>query len=384
MIKKLFCILLLTFIISSPLVVFADGMMIAPPDRYIWETDQKAVIFHKNGMETLVLSVTFSGNAEDFAWIVPTASRPEVSKSSDELFTSLDELTRIMPDYPKSTGLGHMNRADVMEQGVVVIETKQVEYYDISVLAADDSKALVQWLNENGYEYPEEGRYILQSYIDNNWYFTAIKVIDEYAALNVERQFRDGHAIPLRLDFKTEKIVYPLKISSVVAGNSLKGRPIIDYEYMDEGLVEDSEGIAVPVPAPERAPVDYYYDESMGILLYVITDNKQTLPKFDTLYASWIDKDTIEDLAYDDEGNAWMKVGQDKYFLTKLYRRMTRAQMTNDLFLRQADDNEAVNALQEKEKGWAGFIWVVSIGGLLFLALFGILTVYGVKKEQGQ
>jgi len=322
------------------------------------------------------LSVTFQGDAEDFAWIVPTPSQPEVSKSSDELFASLDEITHIMPDYPKMAGFGYMGSMDSMNEGVLVLATKQVGYYDISVLAAYDSTALVKWLNENGYNYPEEGRYILGEYIDNGWYFTAIKIVDEYAGKAVRGQLRDGHAIPLRLDFATEKIVYPLKISSVVTDEFLNSKPVVDYEYM-----EDYDGVTIPVPDPRRAPDRYYRDESMGILLYVITDSKQMIPKFDTLYAGWVKNETIEDLAYGDEGNSWMEVSQEKYFLTKLYRRMERSQMTSDLFLRQAKDNDAMNAPQEKDKSFAAFVWVVTVGGIMFLVLLGLVVVHGIRKE---
>ena len=200
-----------------------------------------------------------------------------------------------------------------------------------------------------------------------------IKVIDEYAALSVASQMRSGHAIPLRLDFASEKIVYPLKISSVVGNHSY---PTVDYEYM-----EDNEGVAVPVPAPRDSTREYYYDRSMGILIYVITDNKQALPKFDTLYAGWVSDKTIEELAYDDEGDAWLEVPQDKYFLTKLYRRMRRSEMTNDLFLRQASNNDVVNASDERDKDFTAFIWVMIAGGIVFLVLLILVILNSVKKE---
>ncbi len=350
MVKK---IVFLLFILSLllPGIALADGMIIPPPEYYIWETQQKAVIFHEEGREILVLSVSFQGNAEDFAWIVPTPSRPEVDKASDELFDSLEELT--MPRYDIAGPMPLLEREVMMgvDKGVYVLETKQVEYYEIAVLAASDGDALVEWLNENGYEYPESAGYVLEGYIQNGWYFTAVKISDEYLGGNIEGQLISGHPVPLRLDFLTDKIVYPLKISSV---------------QINEELV------------PRR----YYPHNQVGILLYVFSDNRQELPKFVTEYAGWVEKDVIENLAYDDNGEPWLSPGKDKYFLTKLYRSMARAEMTNDLFLRQAKNNETVNApgLAE-ERGWGGFITVMVIGGGLLLVLLLILIFSGMRKD---
>lgn len=40
--------------------------------------------------------------------------------------------------------------------GVELLERKRVGIYDVSILSATDPSALIQWLNENGYNFPEE------------------------------------------------------------------------------------------------------------------------------------------------------------------------------------------------------------------------------------
>ena len=76
----------------------ADGMLVSPPSVEMYETEQKAVIFYEEGIEDLFISISFNGTADDFGWIVPTPSEPEVTKSTDTLFTMLNEITR--PEYP--------------------------------------------------------------------------------------------------------------------------------------------------------------------------------------------------------------------------------------------------------------------------------------------
>ncbi|MEA3229721.1 MAG: DUF2330 domain-containing protein, partial [archaeon] len=204
------------FFSTLAFVANADGIIVSPPSRRMFETDQKAVIFFEDGMENLILSISFHGDAGDFAWIVPTPARPEVEKSIDTLFTRLDELTK--PEYPISqrepmmlhNGLG----ADTAEKGVTVIETKKIDYYDISVLEASDNQSLYNWLNDHGYRFAQAGNYIIDEYIQKGWYFTAVKIDSDRQNL-AQGQMSSGHAIPLKLSFATDQIVYPLKISSL-------------------------------------------------------------------------------------------------------------------------------------------------------------------------
>ena len=351
MCKKNILIWLVIFVLT-PLAVSADGMIVPPAGYYIWETEQRAVIFYEDGTEELVLSISFQGNAKDFAWIVPTPTRPEVRKASNELFDALDELTTPIYDYYEPMPLMYGVEQRGIEDKVWVVETKQIEYYEIVVLEARESEALTDWLNKNGYNYPQEGKYVLESYIKNGWYFTAVKINDEYLSSNVAEQLRSGRAVPLSLKFTTDKIVYPLKISSV--------RPNI-----------------------ELVPRGYYPGQQVGILLYVISDNKQELPKFITQYAGWIDKETIGNLAYSDTGEPWLFPVQERYFLTKLFRYMSHAEMTNDLYLRQASDKSLVNAPPETgERGWTGFVLVMGMGGLAMMVLLAMLLWAGTRKEK--
>jgi hypothetical protein len=202
----------------ATLTAKADGMLVAPSNNNVYETDQKAVILYEDGIEDLFVSINFNGTAEDFGWIIPTPKEPEVAKSTDMLFERLDEMTRL--EEMNSTrvptnALGDGNMWEV-GNGVEVLQTKKIDYYDISVLKAENKDALYNWLNDNGYSFPQVGKYIIEEYINNNWTFTAIKIDKEQIGnAVVQSRFRTGHAIPLRLTFETDKPVFPLKISSI-------------------------------------------------------------------------------------------------------------------------------------------------------------------------
>lgn len=367
--KKIFFIIT-ALVLVIPSLVLADGMIMPPPDYYMYESDQKAVIFYENDLETLILSITFRGNANDFAWLVPTPARPKVSKASDELFTSLDELTQLRYDLerPAQLGVGFIDTA--VPKKVYIIETKKIDYYNITVLAATNASELVKWLNENGYQFPEASTYLLEDYINNGWVFTAVKIDTSSLSWQVENQLKTGHATPLKLEFRSDKIIYPLKVSSVV----------VDYQPPLGG--------SPPIPLPgsseviSRRSVYYQPPDYVNILLYVITDHKQTLPGFNTQYAGYIKKDVIEKLAYNDDGTPWIKVSKNKYYLTKLYRQMQRSEMTHDLILRQAENDETVNAPTEVKQSWVPFAIITGLGGFVTLLLVIILIWQAAIKEK--
>ncbi len=370
--KAIFIIGFFGFLIV-PLIAKADGGLFPPPDFYIRQSEQKAVIFYDKGVETLIISNTFYGNARNFGWVVPTPSRPEIGEAPDELFTSLQELTGQyygkevpMPLY-REMGAG---------EGVEVLETKEVGIFEAKLLTADDPEALAKWLSENKYQFPKEGSYVLENYVKNKWYFVAVKVRPELVWGDVGTKLGSGHATPLKLTFETKKIIYPMKISSL---NKNFEPPVKIYSEWQQ----DSEFIGT---IPEMAPM-LPYERQVGVLLYVFADREKRVPGFSKQYAEIIEPQTIEDLAYDSEGNSWMKT--DKSFvLTKLYRSMSYAEMTDDLILRDVVGGLSIKKDGEGDGGdsaetpvvpWAKwlenafyflialFLWIVSPVGFVFL-----------------
>lgn len=200
-----------------PGMVRADGMVISKPMKIISETGQRAVIWHEGGTETLILSTSFKGDPEEFAWIIPVPARPDVSAGKDELFTALDDYVR--PRYDDRVavplmGISGLSVRDSYTPSVNVLQTKKVDIYDIAVLEANDAGALSKWLTDNGYEYPANRDLLLKHYINKKWFFVAAKVSAE-AVGYTGSSLATGHATPLSITFASEHIVYPLKISGL-------------------------------------------------------------------------------------------------------------------------------------------------------------------------
>jgi hypothetical protein len=205
--------------------VLADGGFF--PDsmyRDLYESAQKAVILYGNGTEHLILSVSFEGDAEDFAWVIPVPDKPEIAVTDPDLFWELSDLTAT--EIPKNGGgfgcLGG-TEGEMEEEGVDVIEEQVVGPYATAILSATNATALADWLNANGYIFPEDGEEIVSEYIEKEWYFVATKI---NAIVDVDLFWYGGEASealaegaiePIILSFASDEIVYPLRITSLSA-----------------------------------------------------------------------------------------------------------------------------------------------------------------------
>lgn len=488
--------------------IHADGLMVPPVGRQVMETGQQAVIWHNGTQERLILSTTFRGDAEDFVWIVPVPSRPEVGMGKDELFTSLASFTTPRDTYQSGPllNLGSTSRYEVAPDKVTVLETKRVDIYDTAVLEASDAKALREWLEKAGYPYPDDKDHLLAHYVQKNWYFVVAKIADD-AAGYASSYLREGHATPLSLTFDTTVPVYPLKISgpsskgadqkaaaysfekglenwtqssvgvgSAVPGtrvaapveplrldsttayhgtNSLAmsgnsrvtvpfahtwitvnaGKPYVATAYVrSPGAVSGNVRVEVwsagaqlsqssaIVPTSQWKPLEVKFTptasgvyvrlsweggaegqkvvwdavqveqgssasaftveklpqeaqgtdtQPVGIVLYVLSDHKQTAPGFAIEYAGQVQKKTIEGWSMSDGGEPWMTVPGKKLYLTKLTARRRPAEMSDDVMLRKADDDTPAGA------GVTGYSLPVKAAFILGIPLLVEVVVIG-------
>jgi hypothetical protein len=167
--KYLFVVLIIVICLSHS--VFSDGMYLSSHDSHMTEPDQKAVISWNGEKETMILvSTVQSDKISNFAWVVPIQSsiKPEITEGDISIFTKIIRFFSNKKDKP-SFG--------VEKLGIEVIETKEIDIYDISILKADNASLLIQWLNENGYMIPENIEPVLDYYVEKpDFYFVANKI----------------------------------------------------------------------------------------------------------------------------------------------------------------------------------------------------------------
>lgn len=72
---------------------FADGKVFARPEVHAVITipNQQALIFHRDGVECLVIETAFLGAGTNFGWVVPLPAEPKVQPVSENFFPSLQK-----------------------------------------------------------------------------------------------------------------------------------------------------------------------------------------------------------------------------------------------------------------------------------------------------
>jgi len=256
----------------------ADGGFF-PPVYYkedLFEPSQKAVLIHDSVTEQLILQVSYKGNMTDFAWIVPTPGYPEVNKSSSLLFEELHYLTE--PDYVQAPDLrwGYALSGLKESNGVQVYEQMQVGIFEVTILSADDSDALIDWLNDNQYSISSRASEVLQEYVDEGWFFTAMRINLEPSdeklfeslrkinpRINSSEQAVELLTVHLMKAVKTESLYSEVDgISTVLDYGEVDGEPSFGNYY---GGVYYAEKMMVPPyyrsGRPERIIDEWQYTQ---------------------------------------------------------------------------------------------------------------------------
>lgn len=211
-------------------LAFADGGIFELDTGAGFSADQRAILAYDpdTKTETLVLSTQYAGDPVDFAWLVPVASTPTAIaplEDGESAFTSLYYVTapRAFYGFNGSGGVtgcggcgGDGGSAPVPTDdliGVNVVEQLHVNGLEISVLDATSADELAQWLSLNSYRFPEAGKPVLNTYINNGWKFVAVKVDNAADQTATVSRYFPQH--PLKLTFTAEQPVFPLCISSI-------------------------------------------------------------------------------------------------------------------------------------------------------------------------
>lgn len=257
--------LLLVLMGLLPLQALADGKVYSRQVAMAAEVnipDQRALIHFTNGTERLVIETRFSGTGTNFAWVVPLPSQPVIEAATTGLFPTLQYLFRptIVHNVRKYYGwilfvigllftlrwmverlggtvfsgvcvvllflvmavllLPALGTAKSKAGGntgatspsVSILDRKVVGVFETTTIVSRDPRALQIWLQDNGFAMTTNSEPVIASYVKDGWVFVAAKVQRH----QMERQTNTLH--PLSFTFKTEKPVYPMRLTGVDNG----------------------------------------------------------------------------------------------------------------------------------------------------------------------
>jgi len=330
-------VVILFLLLTAATPVLADGGFF--PDsmyRDLYESAQKAVILYGNSTgnytEHLILSVSFEGDAEDFAWVIPVPNKPEIAVTDPELLWELSDFTAA--EFPHGGGCFAAAPGD--PGGVDVIEEQVVGPYATAILSAANATALADWLNANGYIFPKDGEEIISEYIEKEWYFVATKInaVDE----DTGYALAEGAIEPIVLSFASDKIVYPLRITSLSATNATPPEVLL-YVFADHIMV------------PEQYPLYIEYGNW--------EDNAFTIE-----FGNNVSVEDLSEYEILPELVSTYLPG-DEFYLTKLRGWISADQMV-DIELLRYEDGDSLHSLAETNANSGDIVVLATIVGPMF------------------
>ncbi len=311
----------------------ADGGLLPPYGRGIWEPTQKAVLLYDDDTQTedLILQVSFIGDTKDFAWLVPVPALPTLQTAAEEIFWDCAALTApvvrrrgdgwgCLSDESRVNSAGS---GEYRDDDITIYDEQTVGIYRTVTLGATDAAVLADSLTTWGYLHSGNRAAVeatLQWYVDKSWYFVAMRMDTTSVIENPEYGYWQAGIAPLRLRFASPLPVYPLRISALSAA------------------------------------------EETELLIYVVSAHRMTFAGAATEYANRMSGSELDDIRARYDHLA--PLIRTACFLTKLRATYTGAEMTDDITLSRAPTDGEFREIQ-----YTG----LPSTELLLLAMVGIL-----------
>lgn len=256
---------LVFMLLLSAAIAYADGVYF--PDRAFRKlpeiSSQRAIISHKEGVETLIVESALNAEGESFGWIIPLPSEPvEFRKVPTELLNvfsnnlepeiihesitgpltifflvtvlsvfsiffrvKLSVLLSILiilffcavligPNLGSNLGTKGGPRAGkaIPVQGVEIRKHLDIGSYEVIVIKAASTGDINNWLDKNEFaQIPPAGISIVNDYIKQNWVFVASKLKRKAGGLSAPH--------PMLLKFPVSKPVYPMRLTSLAGSD---------------------------------------------------------------------------------------------------------------------------------------------------------------------
>jgi hypothetical protein len=210
-------VLSLTLIVlACSFIASAPACCPAPPrGKPVVNADQTVILIWNPETKTehFIRKASFKGEADDFGFLIPTPTQPQLEESGNEAFPFLLKLTepetkRVPRPANVSCGCGapeqHVTGG---AKSVEVRLEKEVAGFNAAVLETKSASALTKWLRENGYAFSPEVEAWSKPYVDSGWMITALKVAKDKDGKNK----KDVTAAALRLTFKTDRPLFPYR-----------------------------------------------------------------------------------------------------------------------------------------------------------------------------
>lgn len=194
-------------------------------ERIVFEVDRGRITAH--------VQITYAGGADNFAWVVPVPSVPDVEESSTAFIQAIDQASApqvmLPPSDPcdfgsfdgnggggcgcaeadqASAGGGNAAPRSAPEGNVVVYAQDVTDNYEFAVVGAVQTSELVTWLQMNGYNVSANMTPVMDVYNGPTAKFLALKLRDGRTVSDI---------VPIKMTYDGTMPMIPIRLTAVAA-----------------------------------------------------------------------------------------------------------------------------------------------------------------------
>ncbi|MGA1822598.1 MAG: DUF2330 domain-containing protein, partial [Thermoplasmatota archaeon] len=330
---------------SSVPNVNGDGGFISVKPADVYESGQNAVIGWDGEVERLILSVNIYADKDTEGFhIIPFPSMPNITEGDLDIFERLQRIGCFQEhqydSYPLSDGGGSKQS----ESSVEIMFQDTIGEHSVTTIRVNDPQnfrdKLMEIVDEIGIdirEWPQDLNRILFNYTSRGFnYFS----IDRYPIYKKEKTVD-----PLIYEFETDRLVFPLEISSMLEGDSRIRLALFTdpYQPMDRSVLDSIPKIDMRFETMVPPGILFNIDNDLFRMFMdgaVLNYLEFTLPlsrvRGDVMireddYATWSRHSVIPDLIYRD-----LQIQSPEYYIYDYYNDQTNTYMEipgSELFL---------------------------------------------------
>lgn len=179
---------------------------IVSPDLDARVTGEQSLVALDGNAETIVMRLDLHSTADNAALIVPTPTPATATMAEPGLFAELERLTAPRIELRGTGQTGLDESGTVPGAGPTVVAQVQLGPVEATTLTGGDRTGVRHWLDSNGYVMRPEVTAQLEPYLTKGWSFVAMRLTGE--------QPLSGQLNPVRLDFTSDTMVYPMRMSA--------------------------------------------------------------------------------------------------------------------------------------------------------------------------
>jgi len=353
------------------------GFYVASGEAKLFNHRSQVALVRDGDRTVMTMASDYQGDPREFALVVPVPTvlkRGQIHVGDSSLVAKLDAYSAprlveyfdpdpcpvasrtwasakaLMAGAPSS----YADDGMVREESAVRIEARyQVDEYDVLILSADDSTALLAWLKAHGYRVPMQASRVVESYLKQGMKFFVAKVdLGRRAAAGITT------LRPLQIAYESPRFMLPVRLGMANADGP---QELFVYAVTRSGRVEPANYRSLKLPESVDAPAFVKSDFSnVWRAAFDRMVQKNGMGVVYTEYAwdmTWCDPCPSPPLNRDEQralGVWWLDEDNPTVFVTRLHARYDRASFPEDLVLQETADRTNFQAKVVVRNEWRG------------------------------